>query len=110
MVRWCDDARWCGAVPTLCLTSDEDMVVPARGVRAYAAALSKAHPGRDVRVSSLKGSHCQLFTGDRERYADAISQLVEVIRPHAHDATAAHAAPPRRTSRRGGHSRSRALA
>jgi hypothetical protein len=76
--RPCGSALGAAAVPTLCLTSPDDLVVPERGVRAYADALSKAHPGRDVRVVSLHGPHCKLVMSDRELYAEAVGQLVEV--------------------------------
>ena len=45
------------AVPTVCLTSKMDLVVPECGVRAYAAALQAGQPGRDVRVVLLKVAH-----------------------------------------------------
>ena len=47
-------------VPTLCLTSSADHVVPESAVRTYADALRGAHAHRDVRVVSLRGSHCQV--------------------------------------------------
>ena len=64
--------------PTLCLTSDKDVVVPARGVRAYAASLRAAQPQRDVRVHTLAGSHCQLDVGDAAGYAEAVRELCEL--------------------------------
>lgn len=64
-------------VPTVCLTSKADLVVPEAGVRAYAKALQDAHVGRDVRVVSLGGTHCQQVITDRERYTEAISAHLE---------------------------------
>ena len=59
-------------LPALCLTSPRDVVVPASGVRAFAASLREASPGRDVRVvDGLDGAHCQLAVSDRERYSQA---------------------------------------
>ena len=41
-------------LPTLCLTSPADFVVPEAGVHEFADALRKAQPARSVRVLSLQ--------------------------------------------------------
>jgi hypothetical protein len=64
-------------VPSLCLTSPADPVVPETSVRAYAAALREAAPSRDVRVVSLSGKHCNLAISDREQYAAAVEALLD---------------------------------
>lgn len=63
-------------VPTLCLTSEEDSVVAAAGVRRHADDLRAAHPTRDVRVVTLNGAHVALVHMDAARYAEAIGELL----------------------------------
>ena len=63
-------------VPALCLTSEEDSVIKADGVRAYAAELRAAQPSRDVRVTVLKGSHVAIAHSDGKRYEAAIVELL----------------------------------
>ena len=65
------------AVPTLCLTSPSDVVIPEGNVRSFAEALRKAQPTRDVQVVALAGSHCQLGLVSRESYSRAIETLLE---------------------------------
>ncbi len=48
------------AAPTLLLTSEEDAVVPADGVREYARSMRRAAPQRRVEVGVLAGQHCRL--------------------------------------------------
>lgn len=64
------------SVPTLCLTSRGDLVVPEAGVRAYAASLRAAQPTRDVRVVSLQGTHCQLAKSDREQMSRHVESFL----------------------------------
>jgi len=46
-------------VPTLCLTSEEDSVIPAPGVRAFADGLRAAQPARQVRAPNTIYSSTQ---------------------------------------------------
>ena len=63
-------------VPTLFLTSPDDVVVPEAGVRSYAAELESAHAGRHIHVASLEGGHCQLHTATRKAFIAEIDGLV----------------------------------
>ena len=62
-------------VPTLCLTSEDDSVIKAAGVRAFAEKLRAAQPERDVSVEELNGKHVMLAHTDTKNYMDAISRL-----------------------------------
>ena len=62
-------------MPTLCLTSPADVVVPEAGVREFAAALGKAQPARSVRVLSLQGTHAQLLSTDPAAFARALGDF-----------------------------------
>ena len=48
----------------------------AEGVRAFAAELLEAQPGRSVRVQVLKGQHVMQVHVDAARYEEAIASLV----------------------------------
>ena len=63
-------------VPTLCLTSPYDPVVPEVGVRAFAETLRKAHPQRQVDVCSIPAAHCQLGSTKPDLYEAAILDLI----------------------------------
>ena len=63
-------------VPTLCITSEEDTVIQAAGVRAFAERLQKAQPSRKVSVLTLKGAHVAVGVTDRVNYSAAIAELV----------------------------------
>jgi pimeloyl-ACP methyl ester carboxylesterase len=79
------------AVPTLCLTSERDTIIPSSDVHDWADLLRAAQPARLLRVTELHGTHCQLLVMDGARYAATIEQLVvEAL----DDASAAARAPP----------------
>ena len=69
------EAKYEPGVPTLCLTSEEDSVIKAAGVRAFAEKLRAAQPKRDVSLEALKGGHVMLAHVDPKKYMDAISRL-----------------------------------
>ena len=63
-------------VRTLCLTSEQDDVIKAAGVRKFAEMLTAAQPGRPVRVATLKGAHVMLAHVDGQRYDQAIKEVL----------------------------------
>ena len=63
-------------VPTLCLTSEDDQVIQAAGVRSYADDLKGAQPKRDVSVRTLRGAHVTLPFLDGAKYDEAIVELL----------------------------------
>ena len=63
-------------MPVLCLTSEEDSVIKAAGVRRFADGLRSAQPRRDVRVLTLKGGHVLLAHTDAARFDEAITELL----------------------------------
>ena len=63
-------------VPTLCLTSPMDQVVPEAGVRAFAKMLQTAQPSRQVTVTTINAAHCQLGSTDPKKYTEAIGTLL----------------------------------
>ena len=64
------------AVPTLCLTSPTDAVIPAASVHKFAERLRSHQPSRRVSEASLAGSHCRLFESSPREYAGAIQTFV----------------------------------
>ena len=84
VIMWLDEhtLEWQTAnepvVPTLCLTSDTDTVIPRQGVEAFAALLREASPSREVRVQVCRGSHARLLDTDGANVLGALVALVEV--------------------------------
>lgn len=67
------------AVPTLCLTSPIDLVVPMTGVRAFAGALRAAQPTREIEVVEVRAPHCQLAATEPEAYSRGLTGWLERV-------------------------------
>ena len=64
------------SVPTLCLTSAGDALIPPAAVQSWARDLTAQCPGRSVQVATLKGPHCQLLQRDGVAFRARIQQFV----------------------------------
>lgn len=63
-------------VPTLCLTSPDDVVIPPAAVEAFAQKMRLAQPSRDVQVAHVRGPHGQLASSSPEEVQQRIESLV----------------------------------
>ena len=76
-----DDLAWQCAneppVPTLCLSSPIDPVVPQKGIYAFGERLVAAQPTRSVRHASISAPHCQLADKEPKAYADELQRLLD---------------------------------
>jgi len=70
------DAYSTPPVPTLCFTSQEDTIITPAAVEDWACYLKEAHPARDVRVVTLRGTHCMLRRHSATEYLLRVRTLV----------------------------------
>jgi hypothetical protein len=64
-------------VPTLCLSSPIDPVVPQKGIYAFGERLRTAQPTRSVRHASISAPHCQLADKEPTAYANELRTLLD---------------------------------
>jgi hypothetical protein len=64
------------SVPTLCLTSASDVVVPHDAVDDWASRLRSAKPSRPVSVETLSGAHVHLHETDTANYRAKVRELL----------------------------------
>mmetsp|Transcript_4536 Transcript_4536/g.12016 ORF Transcript_4536/g.12016 Transcript_4536/m.12016 type:complete len:451 (-) Transcript_4536:195-1547(-) len=64
-------------VPVLCLTSEDDTIIPPSSVHAWADLLKTVSGGwRSVTTATLKGTHCMLRQADRANFEAHLRALI----------------------------------
>ena len=63
-------------VPTIALTSPQDVIIAQAAVEEWVAFVKSKQPTRQMELAVLKGTHGQLLFGDKERYTATITNFV----------------------------------
>lgn len=85
-------------VRTLCLSSSDDDVIPARAVHEYAERLRTQQPSRLVTEVVLPGAHCQLLQASAGQYNQTIRAFLSTLPAAVRDLATSASAPGQTTS------------